>query len=277
MTHLYKRALALTLLISATHTTSPVNYKNTTFLASAGIATVVTATMLYNYFYPVSEQTMIDRAVAECQLVKTLHNDISFIHENELMIVDQDSQTKSHNETFNKIKGEITTQSDNYSLCNYVNNLDYEINQLQQKLQGLAHIQTNLFNRSPKVTDENESLLISFDNSLSEIQMLRTELQQLITQLFVIRTHVTGSSEYAYELRKYQVNDQEDKQDDVDDRYLPYNTNTEEKEDEKIKAPDATVAPAVTAEEQTTATESSSRAPFNSSDWWCDMTNPFNS
>lgn len=285
MTLLYKRALALTLLVTATQTTTPMNYRNVTMLASAGIATAVTATMVYNYFYPASAQTMIDRANTECQSIKTLHNDISFVHENELIIIDQDSKSATNTETFKKIKKEINPKYNNYALCHYVRSIDYEISQLQEKVQELAYLQTNLFNRSPKKSDDtdNESIMTNFDNAISDIQALRAELKDLITKLFTIRTHVASTPEYSYELERYLAGEETPQEDDSNERYERCVAICEE--EEKTKTPDAPAttvsAPEVTAvvvettTVETTTTESSSRAPFNSD--WCDATNPFNS
>ncbi|MDR3551381.1 MAG: hypothetical protein P4L31_08260 [Candidatus Babeliales bacterium] len=276
MNHTYKCALALTLLATQTYTVCPINYKSLPALASTAIATSVTAAMLYNFFYPTSDQTLVDRAVTECQSVKNLHNDISFIHENELMIIDQSTKSATSTEIFDKIKKEIPAKSNEYALYYYVGNLDYDINQLEEKVQRLACLQTNLFNRIPKKSDEKSLLAINFDNAISEIQALRAELKDLITKLFTIRTHVASTPEYAHELNLYRASQEtEQVKDDSDERYSICTAS--KKEEEKIKAPDAIVtAPEVTEViVEATTDESSSRAQFNSD--WCDMTNPFNS
>lgn len=247
MNHTYKCALALTLLASNTYTDFSMNYKNVTMLASVGIATTITATMLYNFIYPTSDQIIIDQAATKCQSVKKLYNDISLVHETE-----------------------ITPKSGQYSLYYYVSNLDTKINQLQEKLEELACLQTNLLNRSPKNSDENfVQLQINFEHTLSDIQTVRTELKDLITKLFAIRTNIASSTQYADELALYRSNQSEYTKDESHDRYSAPIVATEE---EKMKATDTSMK--VT--EDTVMTVDLSRGEsFNEN--WCDATNPFNS
>jgi len=179
--------------------------KNIALLAGGTIAAGVVGSWAYNYFFVLTDQQEIAKALKTCHEAALLDNTLQTAYHNELATAPDYS--------FDHLKPYITTHAGkNLLVYFYIKNLDVQLRLIITSITNISTTKTTLWQRKMKLTlnndissDKLKNLLVKYDDAIAVVDAKYATLQQLHKDLLAIRTIVTTSTQYILEEQQARI------------------------------------------------------------------------